>query len=188
MEQEKIRELLDKYFEGKTSEEEELLLKEFLRDPALPEELRECYGYLADLTVPVPEPAEGFTARLEAVTHREARLKPSGGLLQLLAGMAAAAAVVAGLWLGLRPSGSPPEGDTFDDPVIAMAEVRTILMTVSEKMNSGTEQLGQVSTIAEKPLELEGFSRIGDIVGKNLSRLRYLGEMNPVQDETETDK
>ena len=70
MEQEKIRELLDRYFNGETDEEEELLLMECLRDPALPESIREEYGYLADLTVPVPEPSDGFTARLENVMHR----------------------------------------------------------------------------------------------------------------------
>ncbi len=36
MEQERIRELLNKYYEGGTSEEEEAQLKEYLSDPPLP--------------------------------------------------------------------------------------------------------------------------------------------------------
>jgi len=186
MEQEKIRELLGRYFNGETDEEEELLLKEQLRDPALPEEIREEYGYLADLTVPVPEPSEGFTARFMAVTHSEARLKSSGGLIRLLAGMAAAAAVLTGVWLAFRFA-APTTKDTYSDPLIAMAEVREILLDVSGKMNSGTSGLGQIGTITRAPEELEGMARIGDIIGRNLSRLRYLDEQVPLQDEKETD-
>jgi hypothetical protein len=68
-----------------------------------------------------------------------------------------------------------------------MAEVREILLDVSGKMNSGTYSLEQVGTIARKPEELEGMERIGDIIERNLSRLRYLDEQFPVQDEKETD-
>jgi len=185
MEQEKIRELLGRYFNGETSEEEELLLNEYLRDPALPEELREEYGYLADLTVPAPEPSEGFTARLEAVTLREARPNSSGGLLRLLAGTAAAAAIMAGVWLAFRLA-EPHTRDTYSDPLIAMTEVREILLDVSGKMNSGTSSLEQVGTIARRPEELEGMARISNIIGRNLYRLRYLDEQVPLQLEKET--
>lgn len=188
MEQEKIRELLDRYFEGKTSEEEELLLTQYLCESSTPEDLKREAGYLIARKGSVPEPSEEFFDRLEAVTHPVVTVKPAGRIRRYIAVIGSAAAVVTGLWLGLRPSGSPQAGDSFDDPVLALAEVRAVLMTVSVKMNSGAEQIDQVRTIAERPVELEGFSRIGDIVGKNLSRLRYLGEMNPVQDETETDK
>lgn len=186
MEQEKIRELLDRYFNGETGEDEELLLKECLRDPALPEGLREEYGYLADLSVPVPSPSEGFTARLEAVTHRETRLNPAGGLLRLLAATAAAAAIFTGVWLTYRSAESRTK-DTYSDPLIAMAEVREILLDVSGKMNSGTSRLDRIGTITRAPEELEGMARIGDIIGRNLSRLRYLDEQVPLRDEKETD-
>ncbi|MDX9728160.1 MAG: hypothetical protein RBT50_02740 [Bacteroidales bacterium] len=185
MEQEKIRELLDRYFNGETNEEEELLLNEYLRDPALPEELREEYGYLADLTVPVPEPSEGFAARLEAVTHSQARMKSSGVILRLLAGTGAAAAILAGVWLTFRFV-APQQKDTYSDPLIAMAEVREILLDVSGKMNSGTCRLEQIGTITRTPEELEGMARIGDMIGRNLSRLRYLDEQVPLRDEKVT--
>ena len=186
MEQEKIRELLDRYFNGETDEVEELLLKEQLRDPALPEEIREEYGYLADLTIPVPEPTEGFVARLETVTHREASLKSSGGPIRLLAGMTAAAAILTGVWLTFRFAAPQPK-DTYSDPLTAMAEVREILLDVSGKMNSGTSGLGQIGTITRAPEELEGMVRIGDIIGRNLSKLRYLDQQVPLQHEKETD-
>ncbi len=186
MEQEKIRELLDRYFDGLTDEEEELFLKECLSDPALPESLREEYGYLAGLAGPVPEPSGGFNARLEAVTHTETRLKPAGGLIRLLTVTAAAAAIMTGVWLTFRFALPQPE-DTYSDPLIAMAEVKEILLDVSGKMNSGTTRLEQVGTITRKPEELEGIGRIGDLIGKNLSRLRYLDEQTPLPADKETD-
>jgi hypothetical protein len=186
MEQEKIRELLGRYFNGETDEEEELLIKEYLRDPATPETLREEYGYLALLPGPVPEPSGGFNARLEAVTHSQARLKPAGGLTRLLAVTAAAAAIMTGVWLAFRFAAPQPE-DTYSDPLIALAEVKEILLDVSGKMNSGTARLGQVGTISRKPEELEGMGRIGDLIGRNLSRLRYLDEQPPLPADKETD-
>ena len=183
MEQEKIRDLLGKYYGGETSEEEELFLRDYLNDPSTPESFRKEFGFLLAQKGEVPEPSEGFYGRLESVTHREAHLQPERRVWRYFAGISAAAAVIAVLWLGFRFAGSPQEKDTFDDPVIAMAEVRSILLTVSERMNSGTEQLVQVGTIAHKPEELEGLGRINGIVGENLSRLRYLGEMNPAHNE-----
>lgn len=185
MEQEKIRELLGRYFDGETDEEEELFLKECLRDPALPEALREEYGYLADLTARAPEPSSGFTTRLEAVIRTDTRHHSSGGLMRIIAVTAAAAAVITGVWLTFRVAAPHPE-DTYNDPLIAMTEAREILLEVSAKMNSGTSQLGQVGTIARKPDELEGMGRIGDLIGRNLSRLRYLNEQPPLPSERET--
>lgn len=175
--------MLGKYFGGETSEDEELMLREYLNDPATPESFRKEFGYLRAQTKEVPEPSEGFYERLESVTHREVSMKPDRRVWKYFAGISAAASVIAALWLGIRFTGSPQEKDTFDDPLIAMAEVRSILLTVSERMNSGTEQLGQMGTIGQKPEELEGLGRINGIVGENLSRLRYLGELNPLNNE-----
>src|SRR5690606_33306940 len=97
----------------------------------------------------------GFTARLEAVTHRETRLNPAGGLLRLLAVTAAAAAIFTGVWLAYRSAESRMK-DTYSDPLIAMAEVKEILLDVSGKMNSGTSSLERVGTITRAPEELEG--------------------------------
>lgn len=185
MEQEKIRELLERYFEGKTTEEEELKLKNSLSDPLLPEEMRRELLLLAEMAGPAPVPSEGFADRLEAVTNRKATLKPTGSLFRLITGIAAAAAIVTGIWLAFRLAIPDQPEDTYSDPAIAMAEVKNILLDVSGKMNTGAAQLVQVGTIAKKPQELEGLDRLGDIIGKNLSRLHYLDELVAVQDEKE---
>ncbi len=187
MEQEKIRELINKYFEGETTAEEEQLLREYLNDPSVPDQLRRKFGYIASFSGKVPEPSEGFYERLESVTHTQVTMGPARRALRHLATAAAVAVIVAGLWMIFFHQGSPVARDTYDDPVIAMAEVKSILLTVSGKMNSGVEQLGQVSTITEQREELEGLGRISDIVADNLSRLRYLHEIEPGHKENNTD-
>jgi hypothetical protein len=183
MEQEKIRELINRYFEGDTTAEEEQLLREYLNDPSAPDLLREKLGYLASFPGKVPEPSAGFYERLESVTHAPVTISPQRTARRYLAAVAAVAVIIAGLWMIFFHQGSPVTRDTYDDPVIAMAEVKSILMNVSGKMNSGVEQLGQVSAITEKREEFEGLGRISDIVADNLSRLRYLNEINPGQEE-----
>lgn len=187
MEQEKIKELLGKYFEGLTSEEEELMLKELVKSSSLQETFGEEFGYLASPPPIIPEPSEGFEDRLEGVTHVTATIRSPRLRLAWLTAISAAVAVIAGIWILYGIFREPRTRDTFSDPVIAMAEVKNILFSVSERMNAGTSQLQQVGEFAHRPDELEGLSAINNLVGKNLSRLRYLGDLESKENKTETD-
>jgi len=193
MEQERIRELLDKYYEGQTSAEEEAQLKSLLADPALSSSPGTDFGYLAAMSPEVPEPSEEFYARLEAVTlgekemmpgmtplHGETpqtRMTPRRNRLRYAMSIAAAAAVVTGAYLIFDFTGRMEMKDTYNDPEIALAEVRSILMTVSDKMTSGTEPLGSINSMNIAPATLEGLGKINSAVGENLSRLRYLNRV-----------
>ena len=64
MEQEKIRELLDKYFGGETSEDEERILREYLGSASAPDSMTREFGYLAMKPEQVPEPSEVSTCNL----------------------------------------------------------------------------------------------------------------------------
>ncbi len=209
MEQEKIRELLGKYYEGKTSEEEEDQLKSFLADPDVASSLRNEYGYLAEMRTDIPEPSEGFYDRLDAVTRGEAemmsgtaplpgeplqtrkgplpggplpsRATPRRNMLRYAMGIAAAVAVMTGTYLLFNYMGRVEMHDTYKDPEIAMAEVRSILLSVSEKMTSGTEPLGSINSMNIAPATLEELGRINSAVGESLSRLRYLDRVTDSQ-------
>jgi hypothetical protein len=177
MEHDEARELISKYFEGQTSEDEERLLKDFLHSKSLPESLMEEYGYIAGMNVEIPEPSEGFDARLEEITHLTVAIKPSRRRGAWITGIGAAAALAAGIWIISDVPGKQHVRDTFDDPLIAMAEVKSILLDVSERMNTGTTQLEQVGEITNRPYEFKGFTDINELVERNLSRLRYLGDL-----------
>ena len=73
MEQEKIKELLSKFYEGTSSEEEEARLKDYLADPAVASLFPEA-EYVAAFRTVVPEPSADFLNKLEAVTHRDRKM------------------------------------------------------------------------------------------------------------------
>ncbi len=187
MEQEKIRELLAKYYNGETSAEEELILREYLGNPAAPDSLTGEFGYLAAKPEKVPEPSEGFESRLEEVTRPEIGINPPAGWWKRHTAVSAAVAVVAGTLIIFSLARMPRDRDTFSDPALAMAEVKSILLNVSERMNTGTSQLQQVSAITSGPEELSNLKTINGLVGKNLSRLRYLGDIQARESKKETE-
>ncbi len=47
--------------------------------------------------------------------------------------------------------------DTYKDPEMAMAEVRNILLAVSEKMTDGHRPLGSINSMNIAPEALSGF-------------------------------
>ena len=68
--------------------------------------------------------------------------------------------------------------DTYTDPEIAMAEVRSILTTVSQNMNTGMEPLGSIRAMGITPEAMGEFGKLNKAVGKNLDKLRYLNGLN----------
>jgi hypothetical protein len=92
--------------------------------------------------------------------------------------IAAAAVLLIGTYLlfdYLRPDHMR---DTYSDPEIAMAEVRSILTTVSQNMNTGTEPLGSIRVMSVTPEAMGEFGRLNKAVGRNLDKLRYLNGLN----------
>ena len=183
MEQEKIKELLGRYYEGTASEEEEAMLKEYLADPALASLFPEA-EYIAALGTVVPEPSADFLNKLEAVTHRERKMTSREEMKRYSMTIAATAVLLIGTYLlfdYLRPASMR---DTYSDPEIAMAEVRTILTTVSQNMNTGTEPLGSIRAMSVTPEAMGEFGKLNTAVGKNLDKLRYLNGLNTTPNKT----
>jgi hypothetical protein len=183
MEQEKIRELLGKFYEGATSEEEEALLKECLADPAVASHFPEA-EYLAASREAVPEPSADFMNKLEAVTHRERKMTSSEEMLRYGMTIAATAVLVIGTYLLFDYLKPDRMRDTYSDPEIAMAEVRSILTTVSQNMNTGTEPLGSIRAMSITPQAMGEFGKLNKAVGKNLDKLRYLNGLNTTTNST----
>lgn len=187
MEQAKIKELIGKYFRGETGEDEERILREYLGSPSSPASLKDEFGYLALKPERVPEPSADFEARLREITQTMITIHQPDRRRMWVTLITTAAAVAAGVWLLMSILTDHSVRDTYSDPVIALAEVRSILLDVSERMNTGTAQLEQVSTITTKPEELNVLSTINDLVGKNLSRLSYLDELRNGESNPETE-
>ena len=80
-----------------------------------------------DSSVTVPE---GFEDRVRASVEEHSS---SRHRILWLAGAAASLVVIASLGLSLRPK---PLKDTFDDPVVAYAEVERALLSFTETVNN----------------------------------------------------
>jgi hypothetical protein len=174
MELDKIKELAEKYFEGMTSEEEEAQLIRYLSDPALPPSLKAEYGYLAEQSSAVPDPSDDFYERLDALTRTEAAIGRGRRPLRYSLRIAATVALLVAAYFLADYIGSRGMKDTYSDPQVAMAEVKSILTLVSENMNAGRRELGTVSTLGKAPEAIGEVGRMNMVLEENLGKLRYL--------------
>ncbi len=184
MEREKTEELLRKYYDGLTSAEEEVRLSGLLDAAAAEGEFFASDRILLSAgRTGVPEPSAEFMRNLEAVTLQGeqpgVRRRPYRYALSVAAGIA----LLLGSYFIFRAVTAREQADTFSDPELAMAEVRNILLNVSQNMNTGTGALSTISTMAAVPGAMNEMGRTVRSVDRSLSRLRYLNNLNPAGEE-----
>ena len=97
--------------------------------------------------IPVPAGLEDRTAALVD----ELGYRP---VWQKTALRAVAAAAMIALVAGIAWKGSVTPKDTFDDPMLAYAEVEKALGRIAEKMQYGTEVVAESRDQMEKPLKM----------------------------------
>jgi hypothetical protein len=177
MKEERLKELLDKYYLGETSEAEETELKEYFRRTDIIE------GYEAEShifchylkTGSIPEPSAGFTERiakaideLENPPRREFKRKR---YIIILSSAAAILLLIGTYFIFLNQK--DPE-DTFTDPQLAYAETMRILNEVSVRLNKGTEALKPINKLQYMSTGINSMERSTDIISKNLKRIKIL--------------
>jgi hypothetical protein len=177
MKEEELKRLIEKYYNGESTEEEEKALRIFFRYGNVPrgyEAEKEIFGFF-DESVQIPEPSVDFESRLLAgIDAIEGRR--SGTLRRFLIPALSTAAglmLLAGSYfLFTNRSGSQ---DTFKDPEIAYMETMKILRVVSVRMNRGAQALEPVGKMNEASKKgFETFARSARIVEKNLKSLNHL--------------
>ena len=147
MEENKLKELLDKYYDGDTSPEEESELKKYFSgNNVLPgyETEKEIFSYYSGMER-IIIPSADFEMRIiksvEDLERTELRNNNRKGLIALLS-VAATILIMIGSWFFLLREREP--ADTFSDPTLAYAETMRILNNVSVNLNRGTEALKPV--------------------------------------------
>ena len=178
MKKEELKRLLDKYYNGDSTDDEEKSLKRFFSENTnvgAYENEREIFNYFT-MAGEVPEPSSDFEARIiagvEASDSKENSRMNTKFILHLLSA-AAGILILTGSYFFFINSKMPE--DTFSDPEIAYAETMKILMEVSTKLNKGTSTLGPLDKINE--LTNKSFKAINQstkIIEKNLKSLDYL--------------
>ena len=171
MNSEEIKQLLERYYNGESTGDEERLLKEFFRQPDIPEGLEdemEIFRYYVQAAV-IPEPSTGFESKILSAldsADKKAPVLKRRRIYGILTGVAAALLILIGSYYLLNRISEPR--DTFSDPALAYAETMKILYNVSVRLNDGTsvlEPVGKMEDITEKSLETLSMPK-GIIEGK----------------------
>lgn len=144
-----LRQLLTRYYNGETNEQEEAALRKAMCDTALPADLQEEARLFRALQPGEAEVPEGLEARLSAMIDDKAgegvrfmhRNAPAGRLWHRVAGVAASVVVVVGLAFYLGGQRTPAPKDTFSDPREAGLMLQATLREMSLTFQMGMDQL-----------------------------------------------
>ena len=178
MNEEDLKKLIEKYYNGLSTDEDEKALRAFFTEndaPAGYETEKEIFRFYMEYA-DVPEPSADFEARIINAIGKSSGEKRSAKFRTLLVPVLSAAAgllILAGSYFFFINRHETK--DTFTDPQIAYAETMKILMDVSSQLNHGTSSLQPVGKINEmKVKSLESIKKSTVIIEKNLKSLGYL--------------
>lgn len=177
-----IKNLLDKYYNGDTSLEEEDLLKNYLSQDNIPEEFNVDKKLFSNLfEVHSDEPNLNFEEEIikaiEFAKKSEGEGERSPKIYKLFALWAAAASVIIIIGIGFLFTSKQNEillTDTFDDPYLAMQETKRVLSLFASKLNMAQAELEPLNKLNE-PLQV--MEPLGEIT-RNLEYLEKIGSID----------
>jgi hypothetical protein len=150
-----IEELLDKYYNGETTLEEEKILTDFFRTGNVPAHLKHekmLFGVYETSSLEVPDVLTdeqimaGIANRKRTIPalHFRSRIK-------ILSAIAAGVLLVLGLTFFLKTDffSTKKNYGTYDDPQIAYAQTKKALMLISGKLSKGSTSLSKISKFTE---------------------------------------
>ena len=183
MSEEELKRLIEKYYSGTSTVDEEKDLRAFFNENIAPqgyEAEKEIFSYYMD-TADIPEPSADFEDGIMKAIDASEKSVVTNKLRRLLVPMLSAAAgllILAGSYFFFVHKATPE--DTFTDPQLAYAETMKILKDVSIQMNRGTRPLRHVGKINEiKVKSIASINKSTVLVEKNLKSLGYL--RNPAE-------
>jgi hypothetical protein len=178
MNAEELNRLVEKYYNGESSEEEERALRECFSQKNIPEGYeaeKVIFGYYT-ATAEFPEPSDGFEARImsgiDALDTVGGSRKFRKYILPYLS-VAAGLLILAGSYFFFIHKTEPQ--DTFTDPSIAYTETMKVLMDVSSQLNHGAQALEPVGKINRMTTKsFESINKSAKIIEKSMKNLDNL--------------
>lgn len=158
-----IKLLLEKYFEGNTSLEEEQILRGYLKEHSFPDELKSEALWFSELDrqrnskSDISELEQQLSSWVDHQNKKEKNIRFRNWTLGIAAGLALAI----GTTFFFQYKQTKKYRDTYQDPQIAYLEAKKVLLYVSQTLNHGTEKLQTVSRIDEGANEMSIFSTFG---------------------------
>jgi hypothetical protein len=185
MKEEKLKEILKKYYKGETSGEEEAeLRKYFSGDDILEgyEAEKEIFSHYSRSEF-IPVPSRDFESRIiKAVDDIENNQRNRSLRKRSIAILSVAASILILIGSYFIFFHQPETEDTFSDPQLAYAETMRILYDVSVKLNKGTEALKPLGKIqSATQTGIRSIDRSAVIISKNLNRIKLLEEISTTE-------
>jgi len=174
MELREVKILLQKFFDGQTTVEEENILTDFFRNQDVPAEL-EIYREFFDATEKLSEVRfEGFEDDvMNHILESENREKKRYRWLWQTVTSAAAVLLLAVLLVNYNQNKNQFK-DTYDDPEIAYAEATKALRYMAGKYQKGMAQLQPIAEIDKASAPLKTSLRL---VNKGFGEMEELAKM-----------
>jgi len=177
-----INRLLEKFFNGETSLEEEKQLRSFFSSREVPPKwqgMAEYFSFLREeRTLNLGQP--DFDSRLEE-SLAESRISRLFDLrrpwIYWAAGVAASILILVAVFVKFDPF-SGKISDTYDNPEVAYVQAKKILMFVSTQLNKGTENLDQINKFDD------GLKNIQPVASfnKSIDGIERLNEVDKVKE------
>ena len=173
MNEEELKKLIQKYYSGESTEEEENALRAFFRKNDVPrgyEAEKVIFGHYDD-SESIPEPSHDFEAQILAAI--DASEKKGSIRRFIFPALSAAAGILILFGAYFFFTVKTETKDTFTDPKIAYLETVKILHQVSSQLNHGAMALEPVGKLNE--IRKNSFAPINEsarVVEKNLKSLQ----------------
>lgn len=181
---EDIRKMLDRFYLGETTLEEEKTLYRYFSSHSVPEELlpdKELFQTIGsgEQAIHVPEDLnQKLISAIDQVEQKATRTRRIS--IFSLSGLAAGLLIMIAVYLFyIRTDSSPLMAsnqmtDTYEDPMDAYEEAKRALTFVSAKLNSGTSELEEVQKQVSKTADpLKSLSKFN----KGSKELSLLGQL-----------
>jgi hypothetical protein len=180
----KIKQLLDKFYDGQTSLEEELYLEEYFTSNSIPEELlkdKELFVSMNAVDMQVTIPGDLNSRLIDTINeaeHKESRVKRIN--LYSFSGLAAGLLIILGVYFAfLRDNPTDVLAEyTIQDEDLAYQEARKALNFVSAKLNRGTVELQPLQQVTKSIQSLKPLQKLSS----GSKELQLLGNLEKAGD------
>ena len=170
-----LNRLIEKYYNGKSTEEEEKKLRDHFTENDIAE------GYETEKVIfsyyvaagKITEPSDDFEDRImSGIDSMDTNVGSRNVKRYILPSLSAAAGllILVGSYIFFVKGNAPK--DTYNDPAIAYSETMKILMEVSSQLNHGTQALEPINKINEMTVKsFESINKSTKIIEKSLKNL-----------------
>ena len=155
-----IEKLLIKYWDAESNPEEEARLKALLKQEEASDETEEIKALFEHFEAEkCLEPNDAFETELLTQLEAEAKVVSFNAYFRRYASMVAVILLLfTASFLLIQNQRSYQLEDTFDDPKMALEEVKKQLLMVSNYMNKGNEQINEIGRLGKANTGLGEFS------------------------------